>query len=157
MFFRIHPGACIGWKNIPKLSDKSKFDDIPWLRQNHPVCNCFHNIDISRKRAGFVFLFPRSILGTLHSYHIVSVKLPMDGNFSRKANGFAFKARQLKITYYMNVRVALYTDNGIKIQSLLFFCFNTYIIKTSTELNIYLSVILMKWKEKIIIKLLKKY
>ena len=39
-----------------------------------------------------VFLFARSILGTLHSYHTVSVKLSMDGSFSREANGLAFEA-----------------------------------------------------------------
>ena len=38
-----------------------------------------------------VFLFTGSILGTLHSYFAVSVKLSMDGSFSREANGFAFE------------------------------------------------------------------
>jgi len=48
-------------------------------------------------------------------------KIAMNGNFSRKANGLAFEAaRHLTITYYMNVRVALYTDNQIKIQVLPF-------------------------------------
>ena len=46
-----------------------------------------------------VFLFARSILGTLHSYYTVSVKLPMDGSFSRDANGFTFEAaRHLLVT-----------------------------------------------------------
>ena len=69
-----------------------------------------------------VFLLARSILGTLHSYHTVSVKLSMDGSFSREANGLALRRR---VTYqylkYMNVRVALYTDNRIKIQVLPFY------------------------------------
>ena len=69
-----------------------------------------------------VFLFARSILGTLHSYDTVSVKLLMDGSFSREANGLAFEAaRHLIMTSYMNVRVALYTNNRIKIQGLPFY------------------------------------
>ena len=69
-----------------------------------------------------VFLFARSILGTLHSYDTVSVKLLMDGSFSREANGLAFEAaRHLTMTSYMNVRVALYTNNRIKIQGLPFY------------------------------------
>ena len=45
-----------------------------------------------------VFLFAGSILGTLHSYFTVSVKLSMDGSFSREANGFAFEtARHLTV------------------------------------------------------------
>ena len=69
-----------------------------------------------------VILFARSILGTLHSYYTVSVKLSMDGSFSREANGLAFEAaRHLTMTSYMNVRVALYTNNRIKIQGHAFY------------------------------------
>ena len=40
-----------------------------------------------------------TLIGTLHSYFAVSVKLSMDGSFSREANGFAFEtARYCTVT-----------------------------------------------------------
>ena len=88
-----------------------------------------------------VFLFARSILGTLHSYHTVSVKLSRDGSFSREANRLAFEAaRPLTVTCLYDVRVALYTDNRIKIQVLPFYLLQyLHSEKTITELNNYSS------------------
>ena len=76
------------------------------------------------------FLFARSILGTLHSYYIVSAEMEWIPFLVASETDFALRRRVIECyPKYMNDRVALYTDNRIKIQWLSLVCFNVYLKK----------------------------